>query len=418
MRAGESLVEMDEGTLKRILNETDADFSAKTVPGFLIDDIEDAAIDNFKKRWAQKQNRDEYLPYTKEKILRSTGLLNENGLTYASLILFGKKEKIDRILPACEIIFEWRQDAVKTAHDFRKNWREPFFKIYDDIWETINARNIRFPYQDGLFQREVFAYSEKPVREALLNAVAHRDYTINSQSIFIRVSPEIFSIESPGGLPQGVTTSNILYKSIWRNRLIAEVLEKAGLVERSGQGMDDIFRNTITEGKGMPDFMGTDAHSMKLNIPARVRDMNFILFLEKITREQDISFSFEEIYELERIRNSQKISTSEFRDKFLDMGIIEKVGKTKDAKYILTHKYYAHQGKVGLHTKLTGISRDKYKELIIKHLEKNKGYLSDLEDAMPELKGKDITNLLQELKANGKIQHYGPKNTGYWTLKH
>ena len=80
----------------------------------------------------------------------------------------GKKEKIDQFLPGNEIIFEWRHDAGKTAHDFRKNWREPFFKIYDEIWETINARNIRIPFQEGLFQREIYAFSDKPVREALL----------------------------------------------------------------------------------------------------------------------------------------------------------------------------------------------------------------------------------------------------------
>lgn len=416
MRAGESLVEMDAITLKNILDEADSDFSAKIVPELSLEDVDDIAIENFKRRWARKQNRDDYLSYTKEKILRAIGLLDENGLSFAALILFGMKEKIDRFLPGNEIIFEWRQDAGKTAHDFRKSWREPFFKIYDDIWETINARNVRFPYQDGLFQLEVYAYSEKPVREALLNAVAHRDYTINSQSIFIRVTPDVFSIESPGGFPQGVTIANILQKSVWRNRLIAEVFEKAGLVERSGQGMDDIFRKTITEGKGFPDLSRTDAFAVNLNIPAKIKDMNFILFLEKIAKEKQIALSFEEIFELENIRIKQKVSSNEFRNRLLEIGIIEKVGKTRDAKYILSHSYYTYKEKVGVHTKLSGISREKYKELIIKHLERNKGYLRDLQDAMPELKSKDITNLLQELKNGGRIQHHGARNTGYWTL--
>jgi ATP-dependent DNA helicase RecG len=417
MRAGESLVEMDAETLKRIFNETEADFSAKIVPNITLDDIDNMAVDNFKQRWAQKQQRDEYAAYSKEKVLRSIGLLDDDGLTYAALILFGKKEKIDRLLPDSEIIFEWRQDPKKIAHDFRKNWRSPFFSIFDDIWESINARNIRFPYQDGLFQYEVYAFSEKPIREALLNAIAHRDYSIKGQSIFIKVSSEEFSIESPGGFPQGVTIENILVKSVWRNRSIAEVLEKAGLVERSGQGMDDIFRKTISEGKGIPNFRGTDSFTVRLNIPSQVKDPKFILFLEKIIREQQVSFSFEEILELEQIRQNQKLSFSEFKNKFLENGIIEKIGKTKDAKYILSHKYYAHQGRVGLHTKLIGLPRDKYKELIIKHLERNKGYLRDLEDAIPELKTKNITNLLQELKKDGIIQHKGSRKSGYWCLK-
>jgi ATP-dependent DNA helicase RecG len=417
MRAGESMVEMDQMTLKKILNESEPDFSAQIVEGLRLDDLDEKAIENFKGRWADKARREDYLSFASEKTLRSIGLLTDNGLNYASLILFGKKEKIDEFLPGSEIIFEWRQDVKKIAHDFRKNWREPFFNICDEIWETINARNIRIPFQEGFFQREVYAFSEKPVREAVLNAVAHRDYTIQSQSIFIKASPEEFVIESPGGFPPGITIENILHKNYWRNRCIAETFEKAGLVERSGQGMDDIFEHTIKEGKGLPDLSKSDDSSVCLKIPARVKDKSFIFFLEKIINEKQDNLSFDEIYELEKIRESQPVAQIENKNKFLEIGVIEQVGKTKGAKYILSHKYYAHEGKVGIHTRLTGISREKDKELILKHLEKNKGYRHDLQIVFPELSSQDISNILQELKRERKIKFTGASKTGYWELK-
>jgi len=416
MRAGESLVEMDQMTLKKILNEADLDFSAHILEGLSLDDLDEEAIANFRKRWARKAKREDYLSFSSEKTLRAIGLLKDKGLNYASLILFGKKEKLDELLPGCEIIFEWRQDARKTAHDFRKNWREPFFKICDEIWETINARNIRIPFQEGLFQREVFAFSEKPVREAVLNAVAHRDYTIRNQSVFIKASPEAFIIESPGGLPPGITIENILHKRYWRNRCIAETFEKAELVERSGQGMDDIFEYTIKEGKGLPDLSKSDVFSVCLQIPAQVKDKKFILFLEKIIKEKQVTLSLEEIYELEKIRKNQPVAHIENRDKFLEMGIVERIGKTKGAKYILSHTYYAHEGKVGIHTKLAGLSREKYKELIIEHLRKNKGYRHDLRLAFQELNPQDISNIFQELKREKKIKFSGPRRTGNWSL--
>ncbi len=416
MRAGESLVEMDQMTLKKILDETAPDFSSQIVDGLTVADLEEVAIKNFRKRWAEKAKRTDYLAFSNDKTLRALGLLTDNGLNYASLILFGKKEKVDQYLPGSEIIFEWRHDANKTAYDFRKNWREPFFKIYDDIWETINARNIRIPFQEGLFQREIYAFSEKPVREALLNAVAHRDYTIRGQSVFIKASPESFVVESPGGFPPGITIENIFYKRIWRNRCIAETFEKAGMVERSGQGMDDIYEHTIREGKGMPDLSRSDDFSVCLTIPAQVKDRKFILFLEKIINEKQISFSFDEIYELEKIRENQPVPRIENRDKLLGAGIVEQVGKTSGSKYILSHTYYAHEGKVGVHTKLSGLSRAKNKELILKHLKQNKGYRHDLMEAFPELDPMDISNLLQELKRDGRIKFLGPSKTGYWEL--
>jgi len=417
MRAGESLVEMDNLTLKRILNETDTDFSSQIVDGLSLTDLDEQALENFRKRWAQKAKREDYITYSNEKMLHAIGLLSDKRLKYASLILFGKKEKIDELLPGSEIIFEWRQDVKKIPYDFRKNWREPFFKIYDEVWEEINKRNSRNPFQDGLFQCEVYAFNEKAIREAVLNAVAHRDYTIHGQSIFIKASPEEFAIESPGGFPHGITIENVLYERYWRNRCIAETLERAGLVERSGQGMDDIFETTIREGKGLPDLSKTDTFAVRLGIPAQVKDKNFILFLEKVTNEKQITFSFEEIYELEKIRERQIVTDVEHKEKFLNIGIVERVGRTRGVKYILSHKYYKHEGKVGIYTRLSGIPRQKQKELILKHFEKNeRGFFKDFQDIFPELKQMDISNLLQELKREGKITHKGSAKKGFWEV--
>ena len=351
-------------------------------------------------------------------MLRNIGLLTAQGLNYASLILFGKKEKIDQLLPGSEIIFEWRQSAKKIPHDYRINWRESFFKIYDEVWKTINARNLRMPFQEGLFQREIFAFSEKPIREALLNAVAHRDYTISSSSIFTTASQEEFVIESPGGFLPGITPENVLYKREWRNRSIAETFEKAGLVERSGQGMDDIFESTIREGKGLPDLSKSDSFTVQLRIPAQVKDKNFILFLEKVTNEKQILLSFEEIYELERIREQQPVREPKFKNKFLQLRIVEKTGRTRGTKYLLSHQYYAREGKTGVYTRLVGLSRNQKKELILNHIRKNKkGVMKDFQDVFPDLKRSDIHNLLQELKKTNKICYIGTRRSGYWTVK-
>jgi len=415
MRAGESLVEMDSSTLRRILTETEPDFSEKIVPGLTPADMDEAAIEDFRRRWAQKQGRPEYLKFPNEKLLRAIGILLDAGINYGGLVLFGKKDKIDRLLPCSEIIFEWR-NTRKVQHDYRKTWREPFFKIYDDVWAGINARNFRFPFQEGFVQREIFAFNEKAFREALLNAVAHRDYTLGGRSIFITASTEELVIKSPGGFPPGITPENILHEQAWRNRVIAETFEKAGLVERSGQGMDDIFSSTIQEGKGVPDFSGSDGYCVRLNMPIQLKDKDFVMFLEKVTEEKQIHLSFEEIYELECIRE-QKTGPFGFKDRFLSLGIIEQVGHTRGARYILSHAYYRHAGKPGVHTRLAGLSREKRKELILSHIEKNKkGYIKDILDIFPEMDRVDITNMLQELRRAGKIKFVGPRRYGYWVL--
>jgi len=416
MRVGSSLMEMNSEKIKEIVTETIPDFSSTIVEGFNISDVDIEAISIFSALWAQKQNKPEYKNYPIDKTLKAIGAMTDKGLNYACLILFGKKERIDELLPGAEIIFEWRQEK-KIRYDSRINWREPFFKIFDNIWGAINARNIRIPFHEGFIQREIFSFTEEPVREAVLNAVTHRDYRINSASIFIKASPEEIVINSPGGFLPGITQSNILEKSEWRNRRIAEIFEKAGLVERSGQGMEIIFGSTIKEGKGLPGFSGSDQYAVQLTIPAVIKDENFILYIEKIGNEKQISLSFEEILELENIREKRKLHNPIFKNKFLDLGIIERIGNTSGSKYVLSHKYYAFKGKPGLYTRIVGISRDEKKHLIVKHIQKNKkGFARDFVDIFPDLTQKDISNLLQELKKEGKISHEGTDKSGCWVL--
>src|SRR5439155_11707415 len=128
-----------------------------------------------------------------------------------------------------------------------------------------DLRNDVQHYQDGLFMWDVPTFNERVVREALLNAVGHRDYR-SGGSVFVRQFPRKLEIVSPGGLPNGITLANILWRQLPRNRRIAEALSRCGLVERSGQGMDRMFEGCIRESKPRPDFTGTDDYQVSVTL--------------------------------------------------------------------------------------------------------------------------------------------------------
>jgi ATP-dependent DNA helicase RecG len=419
VRRGESLGEMDDQRTREILNEDQPDFTAGIVPGLTPDDLDKQAIEVFRQKWAGKAGRKEYSSFDDEKVLKNTGLIDAKGITFGGLILVGKEEALRKYLPDAEIIFEWRHDSQQTHYDFRKNWRGPFISIDDDIWNTINARNLRIPFQEGFFQREIWAFDEKSVREAVHNAVMHRDYSIKGRSVFIKASPREFLIESPGGFPPGITLENVLSEKEWRNRSLAEGFEKIGLAERSSQGLDDIFEKSIRDGKGMPDLSRSDSRSVLLSIPAQVKDKDFILYLERISNERQVHLSFEEIYALERIRDGQKVRMPDFKNKFLKLGIIEPIGKGRGTKYILSQRYYETIGQSGQHTRLKGLSRDRIKEMIMNHIEEGKPCtIESLLTGFPECKPQDLSNMLQELKRSGKIYFKGSRRNGLWKIVH
>jgi ATP-dependent DNA helicase RecG len=418
MRAGESLCEMDDQTLKNIMNETSPDFSAQAISTLRIEDLEPTAIETLRKLCAEHTKNKNYLQCSEHQLLADLGLLHNDSVNYAGLVLLGNKQALDQFLPQAEIVFEWRQVAGKISHDFRKSWRLPFLTILDEIWRELENRNIRTPFQQGFIQREIYAFDERSIREAVLNAVTHRDYTISGQVIFITASPEGFLIESPGGFMPGITAENALFNRAWRNQRLAEIFEKAGLVERSGQGLDLIFEQAIRSGKGKPDLSKSTSQSVKLFIPALLKDPEFILFLEKVTNERQISFSFAEMLELESIRECGIVSTVEFAKKFIDLGVIEKHGRTRDARYMLSHKFYAHEGKRGTHTRLAGLKREKNKELILQHIRKNgSGKINEFCEAFPELSYASVQNLLRDLRKEGLVSFEGAKRSGKWIFK-
>ena len=419
IRRGESLGEMDDDATREILNEVQPDFSSSIVEQLMLSDLDQRAIENFIKQRVEKTGNTGLRSTSLEQILKDAELMRGKRLTIACLLLLGKAEKLTEFLPQAEIIYEWRNDPNQIHHDFRISWRVPYFIIYDDIWNTINARNIRIPYQVGFIQQEVMAFDEKACREAVNNAVAHRVYSISGRSIMIYASPYSFTVVSPGGFPNRITPETVLTAPpYWRNRLIAEAFERTKLVERSGQGIDNIFEISIRQGKGSPNFNGTDENTVKINICAKVQDVQFVKFLEKVANERQIIFSFDEIYELEKLRVQKQLSALKHKEKFLSLGIIEKIGKTSGTKYILSHKYYSYKEKPGVYTRIRGLTREHKKELVLEHLRREgKGIKKDFIEAFPDLKVSDISNLLQELKYEGKIERVGSDRGGYWQIK-
>jgi len=419
VRRGESLGEMDDALTRKILNEVQPDFSSVIVDDLAINGLDENAVMNFRRRRSEKTGNDGLLSAPIEQVLSDVSLARDGKLTNACLLLLGKTEKINSFLSQAEIIYEWRNNPEQIHHDFRIAWRAPYFSIYDEIWRTINARNIRVPYQEGFIQNEVMAFDEKACREAVNNAVAHRNYSLGGRSILIKASPSALSVVSPGGFPDEITPENVLSAApSWRNRLIAEAFEATKLVERSGQGMDNIFETSIRQGKGLPNFIGTSGNTVQINIPATVQDVEFVKFLEKVANEKQVHFPFDEIFELEKLREKKISQNLQHKEKFLKLGIIEKVGKTSGTKFILSHRYYSHEEKPGIYTRIKGFNREAKKNLILEHIRREgAGRREDFIDAFPELKPQDITNLLSELKRDNKIKRVGSDRAGHWVSK-
>ena len=427
MRSGEELVPMPPNMLQDIFAEATPDFSAELCEKATVADLNPDAVENFRTRWLRKL-KDSSAPAVQDRagriaslsqpqLLEDAELLMQGKVTFAALILFGTHQALGKYLPLSELIFEYRANEASGPAPDRMEFREGFFTYYDALWDKINLRNDRQPFQDRLFVLDVPTFNERAVREAILNTVAHREYR-HAGSVFVRQYPRRVEFVSPGGLPPGVTLSNILDRQQPRNRRIADAFAKCGLVERSGQGVNLMFESCIKESKPRPDFTGTDPYQVFLTLRGEIQDVRFLRFMEKVGAEKVAQLSTQDLLILDTIHGERRVS-AELRHRLpllVDSGIVEPAGH---GRYTLSRRFYDFLGEKGTYTRKHGLDRETNKSLLIKHITENNAQgsrLKELGQVLPSLSTRQVQWLLSLLRKEGRVVPTGTGETGRWFI--
>lgn len=417
MRSGESLVPMSWDMLSRIQSEGTLDFSARPCPEATLKDLSPEAIEILRQKWFVQSKNASLLAAPVPQLLADCGLVSEETVSYAGLILLGSKAALVRFLPNAEVIFEYRNSEASRPYQQRIAWREGLFLMLDALWETINLRNEAQQIRAGLYARDLLTFNENVVREAILNAVCHRDYQ-HPGSIFVRQYPRSLEIVSPGGFPAGVTMENILTKQLPRNRRIAETVEKCDMVERGGQGVNLMFEECIKESKPVPDYAGTDAHEVRLRLNGTVQNPAFVRFLAQLGEERMRTFVTEDYLVLDAIYREQPVPEA-LRPRLLhlkDSGAVEQAGR---GSFRLSRGYYQLTGQRGAYTRKKGLDHETNKALLLQHIRDNNtegSPLSDLMQVLPNLSRRQVQWLLQEVREEERAHSRGRTIAARWYL--
>lgn len=350
MRTGDSLRNMTDEEVFKILSEQEPDFSAKICSGLQLSDIDKTAITILKERYAKKQNNPSFLKLSTAQILTDLHLMQEEGLTNAALILVGNEKVLKKYLPNAQVNIEYRQTHSQTHFDKREVFLKPLFISIDEIWKYLNTRNRDHKISEGPYKFDLPYFNEEVIREAVLNAIAHRDYIITSETV-IKQYPDSVTILNAGGFPKGVTKENLIsVNSVPRSRLLTEILEKTGLVERSGQGVDKIFRITLSEGKPEPDYSKTGILQVELQINGEIEDKAFAAFIssEQEKRDENNMLGTYEIIGLHNIKEGKSDAVdSSVLESLEKEGTIKRVGGGASTKYVLSDEYFVLRNKAG-----------------------------------------------------------------------
>lgn len=382
MRVGEELKPMSDEVYLSIIQENEPDFSQQICRDATLDELDPDALSVLKEKYAKKQNNPIFLTLSNRQILSDLQLITDEGVTNAAVILLGKENFIKRVYPQASVMLEYRHSESQITFDNRISYSQPFFIMIDRLWHDIDLRNGKFQIKEGPYIFDVPYFNEEVIRESINNAITHRDYTRHSETV-IKQYPQKLIVTNAGGFPHGVTIDNILtVPSTPRNRLLADVLSKTGIVERSGQGIDKIFYRTLSEGKEAPDYSGSDAFNVELILSAIIQDKAFALFIESVQQNlaEDNKLSVFEIVVLDKIRRNEKTTALDKAviKQLMDRNLIEKRGKTNGIHYILCRSYYEFSGNTAEYSKKSDWNTSQVTSIIIPFLTKyNKAKMGD-----------------------------------------
>lgn len=330
-----------------VSTRSSGDYETEPVPGASRADLDDEVLAEFREMWEERQGRQLTRPL--DDLLREMGYLTPDGQqpTVAGILLFGKNPTA--FLPRSGVTFV-RFEGEKThkpggeaGYGRRVEIKGPLARtikrMYDILKEELHVGAV----VKGLRREEQWTYPPVAVREALVNAVAHRDYQMMGRAIEVRLYKDHMEFISPGKLPGYITVDNIIEEHFSRNPRIVNGLYQWGFIEELGMGIDVMIEEMANAGHPSPRFHEGDG-SFTVTFEGAVRRR------PKLPPGTDLTMNERQAKALHFIEQHQRIRSRDYQELCPDVspetlrldlvdlcerGILLKIGRKRGTYYIL-----------------------------------------------------------------------------------
>ena len=240
---------------------TTAEYEAEVVPGAIRDDFDEGMLHEFVEAWKKRQGHPLTRPLD-DLLIEFGWLTNSRQPTVAGILLFSRKPQI--YIPRSGLTFvrfdstQIKREDGATVYGRRVEVEGPLAHIIARTWDIIKEEIRVGAVVKELERKEQWQYPPTAIREALVNAVAHRDYQVRGRGIEVRMFSDRLEIYSPGGLPGFITLDNIVDEHYSRNPRIVNGLYQWGYIEELGLGIDLMIEEMVNAGHPPPDFRSNE----------------------------------------------------------------------------------------------------------------------------------------------------------------
>ena len=348
--------------------------------------------------------------------------------TVAGLLLLGREEALRDAIPTHDVRFQ----AIDTQGNVKVNdvFHGPLLRTLEAVESRFAARNEEKEVLVGLFRVPIPDYSPEGFREAVNNAILHRDYS-RLDALYIQWQPDGLLITSPGGFPTGITVDNLLvHEPKPRNPRLAEAFKRIGLVEQTGRGVDKIYLGQLRYGRPAPDYSRSDPTGVRVGLRGGKPSLQFAAFVYEQDREGH-ALSLDELMVLNALFFERRIDTqtaakliqkdvSEGRailERLHERGLIEAAGEKKGRVFHLSAALYRRLGESDGYVRTHGIDRLRQEGLVTEFLQAHGKITRGDVTRLLGITSNQARRILDRMKGAGKIKPQGkPPRWVYYVL--
>lgn len=348
--------------------------------------------------------------------------------TLTGLLLIGRETSLRQLVPTHEFAFQVMAQQAVRFNEFR---RFPLLKAMDWLETNFRPYNPEEELQVGLFRVPVPLVDLGAFREAVANALVHRDYH-GRGAVHVRLEDEALVVSNPGGLVDGVTLANLLVTEPRpRNPALADAMKRIGVVERSGRGVDKIFRGLLKFGRPAPDYSHTNAHSVVLHLPTAAADLDFRRLVVEHERATNAELPIDSLIALAALRESKRVTADELavqiqRDStsakrtleaLVAAGLVQSHGNTpRTRSYTLSASLYGALGDKAAFTRLAGFSAIQHEQMVLNFVRQHGQIRRSEVITLCRLTDGQTKDLLKRMKEKGLLQQHDQRRRAFYTL--
>lgn len=408
------------------------DFSAIIVPDATWDDLDPLEFERMRQTIARNGARADaaLLTLSDVSLVKALGL-GDGGdrierIRVAGLLLLGREESLRRLLPTHEVAFQAMSGTRVNVNDFLR-W--PLIKVSDELTSRFDARNEEEEIMIGAVRAAVPDYSRAGYREAVHNALVHRDYAAKGAVHVFWRNDEI-EVASPGGFPDSVNISNLLVTGPRpRSPVLADAFKRIGLVERTGRGIDTIFEGQLRNGRPAPDYSRSSGGSVQVVLPGGPANLAMARFIiERDTLSQPVTL--EEMLVVNAVESERRIDVARAAEllqkgepaaravleRLVEAGVMEARGERQQRVYLFTAATYRAIGPASAYTRAAGFEPLQQEQMVLAHLRAH-GRMTR-SDAAELCRITSITakSLLRRLLRRGLVVQIGAGKSTYYQI--